>query len=107
MFDNREGVKGLSIPPYSKTCTMNNCDEQTDVVVLVVTENGQTKSGAFPRFGYVQKDNLMLHPQYQFKRWVTRCADCYMADVVRAGRQHIKIESDSSFVSANQSRLAE
>ena len=71
------------IPKWASHCTVDGCDEQTDVSILVVRDpNGRVRSGFASEFLMIEGGES-LRPGYQFLRWVTRCARHYMQDYDR------------------------
>lgn len=84
-------------PPYPGTCSVSGCDKETDVVFMRVFNNntGKPETGSFgsttkkPSYGYVSNGIYCMHPQFDFKVWITRCCVHYMLDLQGRGMSAI------------------
>ena len=70
------------IPHWPEKCMVTGCDEDTDIVFVVGTKDGnkfQSNGGTFlfhsKEKGYIEKEGC------KFEFWVTRCADHYVREV--------------------------
>lgn len=101
----KDGSENSGIPAPPKNCSVSGCDNETTVAIVSVLDNGRVRIGAFSRFGKYNNGILLLDPKYQFDYWITRCHECYMAELIKQNKQQIKSESDRSFVNSNAARL--
>jgi len=71
------------VPKPPKQCGVYGCSHETQVVFMVVDEYGRTRCGS-PR-DYANENEhthaLTMRGDYEFVRWIVRCADCYQRDI--------------------------
>ena len=94
------------VPRFSKLCSVNGCNEQTDVsILLVVDERGKKRSGPFSKFGTVSNNgNWNLRHGYTFDDWVTRCAKHYMIDADR-NRERLEAVTPVKWLGEGEPRI--
>ena len=85
LFKKKQQNEGYSnIPSNPEICQVLGCGCGTHIILTQVRDGmGRTLTGSFSRFG--DTDRRSLHEGYTFVRFITRCAECYQNDLIRAG----------------------
>lgn len=88
-FDAKKGGRNNqgrpSISHFSQTCGVSDCENDTDVVVLLMrNEAGKQKAAEQPTW-YIQRqgEDWYMKDGWDFDMWVTRCSGCYRLDYER------------------------
>lgn len=99
------------VPLWQKQCSVSGCHGETCVALITVTtpNSDKTRTAIFSDVGIVRHINhqtrLELRGNYQFVRWVTRCATCFMAESISTKSQQLNISSDADFVRNHRENL--
>jgi len=81
----------VSVPKYPSGCCILGCENDTHVAIMLAeTENGRQLADAASEFSYTkgtgENSTTIMKDRYKFKGWITRCAEHYLDDVVKAKR---------------------
>ncbi len=76
-------------PPYPPECQKAECSEDTAVAFMRVfnKNRGKNEIGAFggytgkSAYGYQSNNEIVMHDQFDYIGWVTRCGNCYQIDL--------------------------
>lgn len=71
------------VPKPPKQCGVYGCGRETEIVFMVIEEYGRTRCGSPHDFANENERNhaLTMRGDYEFVRWITRCANCYQHDI--------------------------
>ena len=100
-----------TVPLWQKQCSVSGCHGTTEVALITVgTPNSEkTRTAIFSDVGIVRQINhqtrLELRGNYQFVRWVTRCATCFMAESIATKSQQLNLPDDTAFVRNHRENL--
>lgn len=101
MYDKKQGKQNAmnTAPPYPPMCSCGGCSNETDIAMMRVfnKNTGKTEINSFsghngkPAYGkYIRDSNsIVMHEQFDFRGWVTRCGTCYRIDLQGHGKQAI------------------
>jgi len=99
------------VPLWQKQCSVSGCHGETTVALITVgtPDSEKTRTAIFTDVGIVRQINhqsrLELRGNYQFIRWVTRCATCFMAESISTKSQQLNLPSDKAFVDSHRENL--
>ena len=101
MYDDKPQNKqkaGIVISPPPSRCSVNGCGCDTDVNIIMVRDGaGIERAGVLMNFGFSDKEgNYYLHNQYTFLAWVTRCANHYTGDLIKAGKDQLRVSGEDT-----------
>lgn len=71
------------IPKPPTKCGVYGCNHDTDVLFMVVDDHGRQRCGAASDFATEGEKShaLTMRGDYEFVRWIARCATCYQRDL--------------------------
>lgn len=86
-------------PPYPPECQKSGCKENTAVAFMKVfnKNKGKTEIGAFgvhtgkSAYGYQSNNEIVMHDQFDYIGWLTRCSGCYQQDLAGAGKRSVDV----------------
>ena len=99
------------VPLWQRTCSVSGCHGETVVALITINDpaNNKNKTSIFTDVGICRQigdgQKLTLRGSYTFVRWVTRCAECYMAEAISTKKQQLNLESDKKFVDDHRKKL--
>lgn len=76
------------VPKAPTKCDRYGCGEKADVLFMVVDDHGRERCGAALDFANEGEKThaLTMRGDFEFVRWIARCAKCYQGDVDRSRR---------------------
>ncbi len=82
-------------------CQVDACKDETTVALMKVfnKQAGRYEVNCFggstnpkkPSYGYVNNGLIVMYEQYDFKRWICRCAKHYLDDVESSGKKALNL----------------
>lgn len=84
-FDEKKTTRhggGICIPHFSETCGVEGCENDTEVVVLLMRDHAGRQKAAEQPHWYIKRqgDDWYMKEGWNFDAWVTRCGGCYRKD---------------------------
>lgn len=99
------------VPLWPNTCSVTGCNGETTIAYITVKNpaSHKTRTAIFSEVGTARTvgdgQKLQLRGSYEFVRWVTRCASCFMAESIKTKRQQMHVDSDEAFVRSHREKL--
>lgn len=75
-----------TVPAAPKHCLDPDCTRKADVAWMVVGTPHGIQYGDISQFGHLKQGAYVLNDGIEFKRWETRCSECYDRRVRQIGR---------------------
>ena len=98
-------------PLWPQECSVDGCYGETMIVWITVHDPGSNRNrttifsdvGTCRHIGDGQK--LILRGSYEFVGWVTRCAECFTAEMITMKKRQQELTTDKAFLDAYRAKL--